>query len=713
MHGIYVERPIPKRIQTRAPEAAAQAQARRATLIARVSGGEKYLAVADDMNISRGTAYKWVNAAIDAGELNPTEDDQLVPRKRLNRQRAAALRSLMVDPDMTVKDAAAILHIGESTAHSYRLQFRKEQEAKEKEVSESQEANPDPVPWKDLTSKARGWLKDFSLFREHVLGRTWNPPWAVQTATKLLELYHSDEDEYVVLNVGPGIGKSTLVTHDFAVWVITLERAKGLEPTLLLGHRSMSRSQWYVKRVRATLEYNRMLISNYGRFRGGDRALPWSQDEVSVELLGGITRQEKEPTISSGSYDAALLSGRFKLNIWDDLIDKGNASTVEQREALVSWWEQDAETRMEPGGLTILSNARYGPEDLSYSVRQVLDEEDLDASGNASAIYHHIAFKAHYQELCNGVDHKGNYPDGCLLDERRLNWRRMRKARQNETRFELVYQQGDVDPAGFLAQRIWFDGGVDMNGAIAPGCFRPDLRFGQVPAGRSVLEAAPMLSAVTLDPSGSKFWAAGHFLVWADRVHMLYRCHRAQMQAPEILYTGEKAGQYIGLLEDWWQASAHEGVPFTYLIVENNAAQRWLMQYPFFQEWAMVRGVTLIQHGTNRSNKPDPDRGVEMLGPIYRAGRFWLPYGGYEEKILGDQFRREACSWPEGQFSDLVMMHWFMAHRLDQLLITEVATNGAEGFDDETIPGFAQHRRTPAFADRRLRSLTAERSLSA
>lgn len=658
-----------------------------------VTTGRAYQLIGDDLELSRATAWSWWDRALKAGLV--TKDTPGAPKEKLSKDVQRRRKELLYGKILggaTVATAAKELRIATGTAERWLAEMG----VRVKDLRDV--GGTGPIAWDQLSAKARAALEPsgFPSFREKVLGRTWNPPWAGICARQLLEDYMSPDDEYDVLNAPPGVGKSTLLTHDFAVWVATRERALGGEPTILLGHRSWQKSTWYVKRVRATFSTNETLIRWYGRFKADDPLARWSVEELEIELLQGVRRLEKEPTFAAGSYDASLLSGRFKLVIWDDLIDKTNSSTVEQRTKLEDWNDNEAESRLEPGGLYVLSNARYGPEDLSFAVTQATDAEDIDdATGEARPFYKRIRFRAHDETKCNGEVHDGPWPDGCLLDPERVTWKRLRRQiAKNEGRYLLVWQQEDTDPAGNLAHRAWFEGGTDETGARVAGCFDHDRRFGQLLYPLSSGKV-PILSAVTLDPSSSKYWAMAHYLGYKDREHVVHRALRRPLQAPDILYIDEaNPGGYVGLLEEWWQASAAEGVPFRYFVMEINAAQKWAMQYPFFMRWANSREVAIIPHTTTK-NKTDVERGVEMLRPVYQFAKVHIPYGGYEEKLLADAWRREACAYPEGQTSDLIMAHWFYVNRMDALGAAEVF-DAAEP-DMTGIPEWA-HIQPPSWA---------------
>lgn len=553
---------------------------------------------------------------------------------------------------------------------------------------------PDPLAAHELNSWARRGLDDFAYFRSHYIGRD-SPPWATEAANKLLELYYSEQEEYLVLNVAPGAGKSTLVTHDFVIWCIARERALGHEPTIQLGHRATQKALWYVGRVGSTLQNNYELVMDYGRFKPLKARSVWSREELFVEPLDWTTLTEKEPTVSAAAYDASLLSGRFKLIIWDDLVDKANSLSVEQRQKLIEWWEVEAETRLEPRGLLVLSGARYGPDDLFhhlYTQKEMEDDDDED--NDPRDLYERVIYPAHFEENCDGHDHTKVWPEGCLLDPNRISWRKIKRFKvKDEGRFRLVWQQEDIDPQGFLADPKWFTGGTDSRGEEVPGCFDPDRIFGQVPRGTQL----PYVSALSVDPAPANYWGIQHWVTYGDQSQYLVRGARRKLQAPELLYH-DQGGNYTGILEEWWQLAQEAGMSYTWLVVEVNTANRWLLQYPFVAEWALARGITIVRHTTG-VNKADPDKGVQMLGPLYRQGLISIPYGGYQEKLYADAFSREACSWPEGSTSDQVMAHWFFNSNLKTMQIAEM-----QELDDgrDTAPAWSYQRAMPRWAQKSL-----------
>src|SRR5690606_4279018 len=167
-------------------------------------------------------------------------------------------------------------------------------------------------------------------------------------------------------------------------------------------------------------------------------------------------------------------------------------------EAQREWWDNEGETRLEPGGLLLLVGQRLSSSDLyRYCLDKVAGIEELDGEEDidrASKMYHHIIYRAHDEKRCRAAedpsvhdrDATPQLPDGsggCLLDPRRLNWRMLENKRKNSTDFATVYQQEDADPSQVLVPKLWVTGGVGTDGVEYPGCWDNDRGLWEIPEG--------------------------------------------------------------------------------------------------------------------------------------------------------------------------------------------------------------------------------------
>ena len=451
------------------------------------------------------------------------------------------------------------------------------------------------------------------------------------------------------------------------------------------------------------------LAGDFGRFQ--PLADTWTAEQWVVQQYEDTgPTSEKEPTCSAYGMDAGFIGGRFDFVVWDDLVDPKKTKTLEAKEDLQNGWDDVSEPRLEPGGLLILQGQRISSDDLyRYCADKVVGEDEDPDTGEILGErkkYHHIIYKAHYPELCDAPhSHKRDapgYPKGCLLSPYRLPWREINSLMSNRAeRFEVVYQQQDADPASVLVKPDWIYG---RNGA--PGCTDPDrdrLELPRTPDGQYAL-AGDLVSVMTVDPSPTKFWA----IIWwvyqpLTEFRWLMDLARQPMEADEFLDFNYPAQKHTGLLEEWWQTSADLGLPIQHVIVEDNAAQRFLLQYNHVRTWMAKRGVEIIPHSTHR-NKSDPLYGVQTIGQHYQFGRVRLPYKRDSDGFVCSQrLIDEVTHYPHGRTDDIVMSHWFLEWNLPRIYSADEAEgktwvpSWAGEVPDLRRGGGVESRRVPSF----------------
>lgn len=545
----------------------------------------------------------------------------------------------------------------------------------------------DVTPYTQLNTAAKRAWNDFEAFRRRYFGHI-SMPWHVQAGNKIIELLATPQKEFLIINCPPGSGKSTLMTHDIPVWAVTRDRTL----RCMIGTGAESTGADYLRRIKTTLERTipveaapddevlglacdarSTLVADYGRYRP-EGASYWSQDKLVVAQRGGVPAHQKEASFAAYGRGSQFLGGRFNLVIWDDVVTDTNSRTPAQQAELARWWRTTAESRLEPGGLLVLMGQRMSAHDLyrhALDIKDItavldLEEDDIDME-KLPRKYHHVVFKAHYDEKCAGGGTKGPghdplkakpWPDGCLLDPVRLTYRDLMVAKHTDARsYACVYQQEDTDPGSVLVDPQWINGGIDpINGTMYPGCWDKDRACGQFPDNL----AGDCWTVATADPSVANFW--GCFL-WvyqgATKYMHLVDIRRKRMEAPELLDWNHANQRFTGLLEEWWQMSNDVGRPLTHAIVEVNAAQRFLLQYEHAKRWSSLRGVDIVGHYTGAQNKSDPKLGVGALAPEYRHGRVRLPGAPLTRTQIVPLYN-EVTRYPDSATTDCTMAQWFL-----------------------------------------------------
>jgi len=516
-----------------------------------------------------------------------------------------------------------------------------------------------------LSVEAQRALEDFAFFRLRYFGRK-SSPWQERAAYEILRLMESPDREYVVMNEPPGSGKSTLFTHDIPCWLIARDRTIRIQ----IGSRTERQARMYVGRIKRSLERDAPLRADadslargisfdaesclqedFGAFKPEGRTDLWRAEALVARQLNGVALDDKEPTASAWGQDSGFLGGRFDLVIWDDLVDRKNTKSAESKEMIRDWWDAEAETRLEPGGLLLLQGQRIAHDDL---YRYCLDKKTLDEQPK----YRHVVFKAHDEDLCTN-DHEDvkPWPDGCLLDPHRLPWKHLETLKHNNPRsFEVMYQQADGDVVGGLVDPAWITGGVDAEGYPAPGCLDKDRVLLDPPA--HLLEGNGW-SFVTVDPSPTEWWGVIWWLYDPESGNRyIIDIHRTRMNPEQFLSLDLDTFEWSGLMDDLYNRAIDLDIPISHVIVEVNAAQRWLLSQPHVQKWMAITGVVFVPHTTS-VNKQDPKYGLESIGDLFRQGRVRIPWGNVMSRNRAQFLIDEATRYPDHDTTDLLMSTWF------------------------------------------------------
>jgi hypothetical protein len=144
--------------------------------------------------------------------------------------------------------------------------------------------------------------------------------------------------------------------------------------------------------------------------------------------------------------------------------------------------------------------------------------------------------------------------------------------------------------------------------------------------------------------------------------HNLYHVidvQRTKLTAENLLGYNTTTQEYTGILEEWCNRAYDLNHPVTHIIVEINAAQRFLLQHDFVRKWETMWSLNILPHTTSR-NKLDQNLGIEaILPPLVRSSALRLPSmrGNWKTLALVD----ELCKWTRDKKNgtDLAMALWF------------------------------------------------------
>jgi hypothetical protein len=533
------------------------------------------------------------------------------------------------------------------------------------------------IPHDQLSDEAKRGLNEFGYFRRRYFGRM-STPWQEEAGHRIIEWLGTPRKEYVVINCPPGSGKSTLFTLDIPAWITA--RRRGIRG--LIGSASQTLAENYIRRLKNALETpwpmraeseeieaglafdaDATLLGDYGLFKVDGTPL-WAAHAFIVGQSDDRPLTEKEPTWSGYGLDTAFIGGRFDVCIWDDVIEDRHLLNLERIEKARDRWDKVAEKRLEPGGLLVLQGQRLSPEDL---YRHALDKKAGSSEeryhqncceADSGKKYHHVKFKAHYDNRCLDEHTPGDYyPRGCLLDPHRLPYYELEAEMENSSsNFEQVYQQEDVDPQQALVDIMWIKGGTHpKTKEVFPGCWDNDREMWELPT-----LTQPFVAYLCVDPSPTKMWG---ITLWVyhpqSELRFLVALTNLKMQLSQFFDWSDPKKSFTGILHEWYQMSVAKGFPIATLIFEANAAQRFFLATDALRRWQQQTGVRVIGHETFARNKLDPELGPQQLGPLYRRGLIRLPGKGDKARLASVKLVEEVTHYPIGRKDDLVMSQWF------------------------------------------------------
>jgi hypothetical protein len=637
-----------------------------------------------------------------------------MPGTRITNSQKARLYQLTIDKDgPRLPLAAAARKVGMSRASANRIMAGwKTAGEHEHREARAQDELPGPKRLTDLSTDARQALADFNLFGEMFFDLR-PAAWRYDLAMRLVDAINDHtERSYLDANVFPGAGKTTEIKV-FVCWLIcgggVEDPAAGRAIRIMLGSETQSVAKHMLRNARIPLELRRpfamydkgkrewveashTLAIEYGRFKPdagiGEESI-WNQEQILVAQIADVDAVLKEPTIQIASRETGFLGERVDVSIWDDLATTKNSRTPEVAEALNLWCENEAETRVERGGLFCLIGQRLSPRDLH---RKRLDAKVENERGELVPLYDHLVYPAHWDELCDG-DHRQWEPasqDGCLTDAEALpvkDWLRVR----SKTDYRTVYQQMDADPARILVQQAWLEGGPDAEGLLAPGCYDRDRGFHAWPR-----EVGALVDYATLDPSVSGWWACEWWAVQPETRHnYLIEGRRKHLQAKDFLDWNNATQEFSGWMHEMTVHSYELGHPIRVWVIEAVAAHKYLFQFEHFRRWRNAfPNVVVIAHETQH-NKNDAELGVEGLMPgRYRTGMKHLPKApGVEALNYLRQKEKELTSYPFGETDDTVMADWIGEWNLDRIINSARRAPGEEPrVDISAMPKYLQRQ---------------------
>ena len=447
-------------------------------------------------------------------------------------------------------------------------------------------------------------------------------------------------------------GKTTLVSTMLPIWAV----CRDPEARIALILKNDTDANGVMRAIQFEMLGNDQLVEDFGPFKSDDERKSWALGRIDIAKR---TRMDKSSSIAAfGSGAKTAIGYRTDWTICDDIITDKNSSTPDQRQNIRDWFNLGPETMSPHGRLTVVGTL-FHPEDLYNDLMELRvpsgeNEGDLiyqvqreDAIVAVCKCGHWERDHAHdgegHCEKCRCDVFFQKTEEALWPEERPMLWLMMKKASMGTLDFNKRYRNIAVDPSQKFFREEYLRGGY-IGKTKYPGCLDDNYRIGEYEDNwKRVAGFDPAVGVTRNRKFCAHLTLAEGSCAEHNKCYWVVDLHRDQMTLPQQVKFIIERHQEYDLLKSIVEAnSAFAGVQQA---VEDEMAERGL-------------ALNIQPHFTTRTNKPDPETGVERMAPWFENGQVHIPWGNQASRGRMKQLVDELIMYP-GRFTDTVMAFWF------------------------------------------------------
>lgn len=526
---------------------------------------------------------------------------------------------------------------------------------------------PDTYSRASLTDEAIALLAWSADAYEEWFNRFMRPLKVYPHHRAVLEELFAAGTRKLLVNFPPRHGKTRLLTVGFPAWLLCRDRNN----LILQISETGKVAQMYMRELAAHLQMNKELVEWYTPFAPEKTSAPgsmWRPNSGQLLVVGRTDDRMGEASVTAAGAGQQVQGLGFDWIIGDDLVSPDNSETVKARDDMHHWFSTILERRLTPSGRGIVIGTRVAPDDLYGRLASLRHRREQERR-----IWRHVNFPAvrdskelpgtPVPDFVSGFalwpeQWPLNEADALRLpgsgDETNTSLEDIYNGMSDEE-FSKVYQQVPIAPGDRLVDPVWITG--DEN---HPGCRDSQRGAGPMP------KEPGWIRCVMLDPPQTNYGAIlvadilpGREIRSAEQGFTqnfdarLMELIRRRMTLPQIQENLERI------------AAVYDP---DYLIAEINAAQRWLFQDVWAQEYLRRYRITLRKH-TTTSNKTDSKLGFETLGDDFRFGAIRIPDADPETRRMFSPLVTEVTEYPYHRTDDCAMALWFAKVNASHLIV--------------------------------------------
>lgn len=431
--------------------------------------------------------------------------------------------------------------------------------------------------------------------------------------------------------------KSTCFSVVYPLWEVVRNR----NVRIVIVSNSAEQSEQFLRQITQVIEHNDAFRSVVG-----DLVPPLPEKWSSRAIIVDRTTIEKDPTISTVGAGGAILSRRADIIIADDILNKENTRTAEQRKKIKEWFNDILLPVLDPSyGRLVVVGTAFNLEDLYHDL---LKDPTFD-------------FKKVYKAIIKEPDNKemwDKYREILLIDKQKANefylankkemlkgsevlWEDRfdyktlfdLKVSSGTRSFNLMYQNEAVSEETAVFKEEWIEACKDINRNLLFDYDASKLDLGQVVIAQGVDLAiseearADWTVIMTVARTENNKYVVlnrlkGHWSPAETRKNII---GQAQRFKPSII------------------------------LVEDNAYQQALVKDMQDETTLPIRGFTTT------GEKYDEEIGINSLAVTVENGQWIFPANPNDPRTVDfyQELKEEMLKFPSGHTGDNLMALWF------------------------------------------------------
>jgi len=498
-----------------------------------------------------------------------------------------------------------------------------------------------------INEKVREAAKcNLAFFSEYVLGYKNAPH-----HNEWYSVLQDSTNRKIVILAPRNHAKSTCLSINYPLW----EMWRNPEIRIVIISNTASQASSFLRAIKFVIErddkYKRIVGELKPRYPE-----KWTDNEIIINRY----TKEKDPTISTVGTGGAILSKRADLILADDILNKDNTRTPEQRQKVEEWWKDVVMPVLEPNhGRIIWISTAFSSEDLSqklladptFDYRKVFRAIERESDNKELwEKYREILFHSGKEEANRfyEANKKEMLSGSKVLWEERWSYKRLCDERISSgvRSFNLMYQNDPVNDETAVFRESWIEQCKDTKRRLLDTFQQStyDMQIMVITQGVDLAISEDELANETVITTLAKNGDNKFVILNAVGGHWSPSETRANIKGQNDRFNP------------------------ALILVENNAFQASMVKDLQSTSTAPIKGFT------TGGEKFDEFVGINSLAVAMENGQFIIPADPSHGRTIDyyERIKHEMMSFPSGHTGDWLMSLWFAFTALRSITSNEV-----------------------------------------